>query len=430
MRQANSTIRGFLYQFNKSIYEILCSNDEYIITLEGVIEDIDIQSHNSITTIQCKYHEDKKFQISNIADPILEMLCHYNECRVIGKKINYILYAYYAENVPSIDFGDFLDFIGNTTNKEIQLSYFQRIYTITEKDILDRAIKSKKNKEDKEKICEYYRDNREKMQLCVDVEDFWTCFKYYEAEQFDVLNKKICEKLAECSDSETSHNLYYPNAFALISELSSKANIEERKITRVELLEYLKARESVLINKWTLVAMDKKRLLRSKKSYLSSFFSSNASIRTFIFSDEFMEKNADKIIPFINDYCEKYYKKRKLQKPPIFIFGDNSEEKMNEVILGLHMYQKSVNSGSVANSFVPESFINNTDCAADFICKITLLKNVDDSLFVACNVNQSYIIGNLDRELESSHFITEKLDIESLQILRYLVGLDKTWEVK
>ena len=44
MRQADSAIRGYLYQFNKSIYEILQLADGAEITLEGVIEDIDIQS--------------------------------------------------------------------------------------------------------------------------------------------------------------------------------------------------------------------------------------------------------------------------------------------------------------------------------------------------------------------------------------------------
>lgn len=76
MRQADSAIRGYLYQFNKSIYEILQLADGAEITLEGVIEDIDIQSLSSTTTIQCKYHEDKKFKISDVAAPILEMFSH------------------------------------------------------------------------------------------------------------------------------------------------------------------------------------------------------------------------------------------------------------------------------------------------------------------------------------------------------------------
>ncbi len=429
VRQANSTIRGFLYQFNKSIYEVLTSEDDNIVTLEGVIEDIDIQSHSSVTTIQCKYHEDKKFQISNVAEPILEMLCHHNECKIIGKSVNYILFAYYAENVEKIELDTFLEFIGNTTNKEIQIYYFHRIYAITDKDILAIANKPKKTKQEKEKLCTYYKNNRESLMFCVDVQAFWSCFKYSKATKFDTLQENIVEKLREYSDDETSKNLYYPNAFALISELSSKTDINERKITKTELLEYLGTQKSILISKWSLAAINKSQILKSKKTHLSSLFAPNVSVRSFVFSDDFLERNAGSMGPFIYDYTEKYFKKKTLQKPPIFIFGDNSEETMNNVILSLHRYQKSINSGNVANRFVASSFVNDTDCASDFICKITLLKNINSDILESCNVNQSYIIGSINRELVSSHFITEKLDIKDMQVLRYLIGLDKTWEV-
>ena len=76
MRQANSTIKGYLYQFNKSILEILSADDEASITLEGVIKDI--QLPNATSTIQCKYHEDAKFTMSSVVAPILKMTCHYN----------------------------------------------------------------------------------------------------------------------------------------------------------------------------------------------------------------------------------------------------------------------------------------------------------------------------------------------------------------
>ena len=69
MRQADSTIKGYIYQFNKSILEILLSSEDELIIVEGVIEDIDIQSVTSTTTIQCKYHEDQNYSISSIAIP-------------------------------------------------------------------------------------------------------------------------------------------------------------------------------------------------------------------------------------------------------------------------------------------------------------------------------------------------------------------------
>ena len=103
MRQADSTIRGYLYQFMKSIIEILQMPDSNSLILEGIIEDIDIISPTSTITIQCKYHEDKKYSISSVAVPIIEMLCNYCETSYVGKDVHYVLYAYFADNIDSID---------------------------------------------------------------------------------------------------------------------------------------------------------------------------------------------------------------------------------------------------------------------------------------------------------------------------------------
>ena len=61
-RVADSTIKGFMYQFNRTLNEILSSSNE-VITVEGIVEDIDKVSGECITAIQCKYHgEVEEFQ--------------------------------------------------------------------------------------------------------------------------------------------------------------------------------------------------------------------------------------------------------------------------------------------------------------------------------------------------------------------------------
>ena len=64
-RQAVSTIKGYQYQFLKSIYEVLKASENEEVILEGALEDIDIISGNSTKFIQCKYHEALKFSISS-----------------------------------------------------------------------------------------------------------------------------------------------------------------------------------------------------------------------------------------------------------------------------------------------------------------------------------------------------------------------------
>lgn len=428
MRQANSTIRGYLYQFNKSILEILSADDEASITLEGVIEDIDIQLPNATSTIQCKYHEDAKFTMSSVAAPILEMVCHYNECVALGKSTQYILYAHYGENIGEIDTTAFENHISTTSSKDLQLSYFHKIYTISDASILELANKSKKSKDDKAKILNYYSSNRSSLKLCFEWSKFWDCFKYVPAEEFEELKEKVIGKLCEQTDRKTAEDLYYPNAFSMVANISAKPEISERTIDRKTFLEELKSKESVLITKWMLIGLDKKKILQAKKQHLSNPFRLNTAIRAFVFSEQFHSTNEDKIIPFIQEYIAKYYKKKTLQRPPLFIF-ENGSDIIQKVILGLHKYQKSVNSGFVGNVFMSDSFINNTDCSAEFVCKVASLQNINVGILESCNVNQLYIIGNVETELSSLNYYTEQIEVEEINELRYLVNLDRNLEV-
>lgn len=77
-RSADYTIQGFIYQFNKTILAILNAKPDEQISIEGVIEDIDVVSPMGITAIQCKYHESQDhFQLSTLYKPILQMLNHF-----------------------------------------------------------------------------------------------------------------------------------------------------------------------------------------------------------------------------------------------------------------------------------------------------------------------------------------------------------------
>lgn len=93
-READSTIKGFMYQFNLSLNEILKSNDESIM-LERIIEDIDKISPSEVTAIQCKYHEAvDAFGWSKVYKPILQMLKTYTET---GVNIKFVLHAFFTE---------------------------------------------------------------------------------------------------------------------------------------------------------------------------------------------------------------------------------------------------------------------------------------------------------------------------------------------
>ena len=55
-RSANYGIKGYLYQFIKTIEQILQLKNRETLTVEGY-EDIDVQKICESNLIQCKYHE-------------------------------------------------------------------------------------------------------------------------------------------------------------------------------------------------------------------------------------------------------------------------------------------------------------------------------------------------------------------------------------
>lgn len=79
-RTADYTIQGFLYQFNKTALEILSAQDDDKITVEGIIEDIEVATSTTLKAIQCKYHEaSASFTASAVYKPLLQMLKYFSD---------------------------------------------------------------------------------------------------------------------------------------------------------------------------------------------------------------------------------------------------------------------------------------------------------------------------------------------------------------
>ena len=94
VRAADYTIQGFLYQFNKTALAILDAKANETITVEGIVEDIEVSSSTALTAIQCKYHEASPgFIASRIYKPLLQMLKHFSNNSAAN--IRYRLFAHF-----------------------------------------------------------------------------------------------------------------------------------------------------------------------------------------------------------------------------------------------------------------------------------------------------------------------------------------------
>jgi len=119
-REAGYTIQGFLFQFNKTLLEILSISEGGSVTVEGIIEDVDICTPSGKTAIQCKYHETQSiFSLSLLYKPLLQMMVHFKENR--DSNVSYILYGYFPNKKPGEKYlltKEEINKVISTTNKK------------------------------------------------------------------------------------------------------------------------------------------------------------------------------------------------------------------------------------------------------------------------------------------------------------------------
>lgn len=235
-RQAIDTIRGYYYQFDLTISQILeQKNEKNTITVEGV-EDIDIASIDGNTTIQCKYYQGTTYNHSQIKDAIIFFAEHYASVKnSTDKKINYKLYGHYKSGHGKLDTDLNVDFFKNNFFKKI--SY---------KEIED--TNGKKIKEI-EKIT--YRD-QELALSDEDISDFISLVNIdIKGKSLEELEKYVISQIVEnlnCSEVEADY--YYNNSLAVIRSLAKSKDIALRKISKEKFIKEISKGNKKIFNIW------------------------------------------------------------------------------------------------------------------------------------------------------------------------------------
>lgn len=320
-RIADSTIKGFLYQFNKTILEIANADDEDVITVEGVVEDVDVLSASGeLEAIQCKYHESKeKFTPSLIFKPLLQMAESYGKNPTA--KIKYTIFIF----VPNEVHGE----------KDIERTILEFALATTDKSL--------------SKIVSRISDN-------FDNDEFLKNTRIVFGPSLDEIEgstKAALDLLGiQGSDVDT---LLYPNSIAKIAKLSSIKDETERQITKAKLYSYLSNATHTAISKWTLALKNRSEILKLIKQQLSSSFSQNSRDRYFYINKNDIDDYEEKVVVFFGNYIKKYYSKPSHLKSPTFIINDNFEAIRD---LESRLYKKGIksNTGLVGNDFEVDHF--------------------------------------------------------------------------
>ncbi|CAM3272700.1 DUF4297 family anti-phage-associated protein [Vagococcus fessus] len=247
-RSAKATIKGYQYQFNLSILEILklkALTDE--VTIEGV-EDIDItEESGELEAIQIKYYEGTKYSPSIIAKPIRWMLKDFSEN--FNKDRRYKIYGYYSNS----------DKIFNQESEKIyvDLEDFKNKFLIYTKD--SKIPEDEKVPDDVKipgKPGYYKRSIKYHEESDINLSD-----QYLEkfisrleinvkAKEFKELENDIIKEFIEmfsCDKHEAK--IYFEKAKAIISELAIGGD-GNNKISKEVFLESLKNNKRKLYNIW------------------------------------------------------------------------------------------------------------------------------------------------------------------------------------
>lgn len=249
-RSAVSTLKGYFYQFDFTILQLLkLEHMTDKIMVEG-IEDVDVSSADSKIAIQCKYYEGTEYNHSEISEAVKYLLMDFAERKNNGKnKIKYMLYGYYSKGQDK--FPDTLDVS------------FLKLKFLTHK----RRIKDSNQYE----IIEEYKllnlsDN--------DLEEFLSLLKIdINAQEFQQQLQDIFEHIIDtfnCTIFEAEH-YYYNSALKVIKNIAIRRISSEREISKGKFLECINKKE-ILFNQWFYLFRTQKEVFRKiRKEYFTCF---------------------------------------------------------------------------------------------------------------------------------------------------------------
>lgn len=239
-RDAVSTLKGYFYQFDFSILQLLSlASMTDKVTIEG-IEDVDITTIDNKLAIQCKYYEGTEYNHSEISEAIKFLLMDFAERKNNGsKKIKYMLYGYYSkgkEKLPDV----------------IDVSFLKSKFL---------THKRKEKNTDKFVIVKEY----ELLELTdKDLEEFLELVKIdINAKRLEQQLEDIYEKIRtifECTAFEAEH-YYYNSALKIIKNISIHKEISEREISKRDFLSEIDNRE-ILFNQWFYLYRTQKEIFR------------------------------------------------------------------------------------------------------------------------------------------------------------------------
>ena len=308
IRSANATIKGYFYQFDHTIVQILsATSTTSIFTVEG-IEDVDLTEASETVLIQCKYYEGTEYNHSVIKDAVIQMLCHFKDnCRTIEHGFRYRVYGYYKSGQEKLPADFNVEFL-----KKHLLTYKSEgvVHEVHSELALDDT-----------QLARFHQ----LLEINISAMSY--------DDQQDEARRLLGLQIPGCV-TEDAEVFYYPNAINVIQSLAIQANLNDRKISKARFLAQVN-RKDVIFSAWLRKKFGDKyyaREVKRKYFYFPSSTKVPKSTRIFVL-DASLEFNLTNLTQILTKISKRFSHVENKNTSPVdrfcpyvLVFGISSSE--------------------------------------------------------------------------------------------------------
>lgn len=326
-RSAENSLKGYFYQFDKTIQELInlkLPSDSVIV--EG-IEDLDVVSAMDETAIQCKYLEGQKYRPSLLRQPLIFMLTHFLEKR---PQTRYCLYAYFKDGSgPSSD------------------------------SLTEAELKSILTYKEDSQVRVHHVDNNISDD---DLRDFITRLKITTGPTFEQQKQDSISAISRhfCCTNQEAEGIFYNNALRFVFEKAIRNSVQERSVTKAEFLSVIDTKVRYF-SQWLCQLKGERAFTKYIKEEItrSGAFRPQASKCIFV-TEDFFRNTTAALLPhiFIHTLIDKTFAEQKTVEDarPWTLILDIPESQINELKKRLLENNIRYNDGFETLAFHPEFF--------------------------------------------------------------------------
>lgn len=223
-RSAHATIKGYFYQFDHTILQILeATSDNSSVIIEG-IEDIDIEDGSNNVLVQCKYYEGTNYNHSVVKDAVIQMLRHYHNAGcLVQQNLRYCIFGHYQGGQEKL-------------KQPFDLNFFKNHFlTYTDQSKIKQQENVRLGITD-EQLAHFLN----LLEININAPS-------YETQQSQVI-AQLKKQIPSCEE-EDAKAFYYPNAINEIQKHAVKKDISDRKITKTKFLTAINRKE-IVFSQW------------------------------------------------------------------------------------------------------------------------------------------------------------------------------------